>query len=569
MTFRSRTAGIVLLGALAAGVVVNRAALRAPLDLDDFGQRAMIEGTLTPRRGPFNLYDLIADDNRAALLDRGVIPWWSDPHLVIRFLRPLPSVLVWLDHRLFGYDAFGPHVLSFLWWAGAVLAAHALYRTALGTGPALAATAVFAVAPSLAVPLVWLANRNVLVTLTFGASALALYVRWRNDRRRAAGVASAAAFGATALTGEYALCLIGYLIAYEMCRRAEPARRRVTGLLPAAVPLVVYAAARAALGYGTTGSGVYHDPTADLGAYLEALPRVIPTLIASAWLGTDVGWPVLASQLLRAILILGGGALVVGTVWSAQRRPSDRSPTSSAWLACGSVIALLPLAATEPSRRLLGVAALGVSGAIGAWLAEAARRVRPPPRLSVLVGVAAVAGFIHLAAAPLQTRRLSFDAVDDQIKNLARFTTVPRRARAVDTTLVVRATYGLTVLSAPFLLGEEAPKHWWVLSHTFEQTAAIRTSPSSVEIVQESVPLFPLGPTGFVRTTPFRAGDVVEIPGLHATVLRVDEEGRPLAVRYELDRDLDRSDVAWISEGRSGFSDVVPPPVGMGVRLAP
>src|ERR1041384_5814437 len=144
MTFRSWTAGIVVLGALAAGAVANRAALRAPLEMDDVAQRAMIEGTLTPRRGPFNLYDFVADDNRTALMDRGVIPWWSDPHLVTRFLRPLPSVLVWLDHQLFGYGAFGPHALSFLWWAAAVLAAKMLYRTALGVYPALAATAVFA-----------------------------------------------------------------------------------------------------------------------------------------------------------------------------------------------------------------------------------------------------------------------------------------------------------------------------------------------------------------------------------------------------------------------------------------
>jgi hypothetical protein len=88
MTIRAWTVGVVLLGALAAGTVLNRAALRAPLEIDDVGQRAMIEGKLTPKRGPFNLYDFVADDNRGALLERGVIPWWSDPHLVTRFLRP-------------------------------------------------------------------------------------------------------------------------------------------------------------------------------------------------------------------------------------------------------------------------------------------------------------------------------------------------------------------------------------------------------------------------------------------------------------------------------------------------
>ena len=281
MTRRSWTAWVALIGTLAAGAALNRAAVRATFALDDFAQRAMIEGTLTLRRGPFNLYDLIADDNRAALLDRGVIPWWSDPHLTIRFLRPLPSLLVWMDHRLFGNRAFGPHLLSFLWWAAAVLAAHVLYRTAIGNRPGWIATLVFALSPTLAIPLVWLANRSILVSLTFGALALALYVRWRDDRRLALGLATAGAFGAAALTGEYALCLMGYLIAFELCRRGETGRHRLVGVLPAVGPLFLYAAARAALGYGTAGTGFYRDPTTQLGTYLQALPRTFSAQLAS------------------------------------------------------------------------------------------------------------------------------------------------------------------------------------------------------------------------------------------------------------------------------------------------
>ena len=569
MKSRSWTAGVLLLGVLATGAVVNRAALHATLDLDDFEQRAMIEGTLTPRRGPFNLYDLIADDNRAALLDRGAIPWWSDPHLAIRFLRPLPSLLVWVDHKLFGWGAYGPHVLSFLWWVGAVLAARLLYRTVAEKRAAWIATAVFALSPSLSIPLVWLANRSILVSLTFGAAALALYVRWRSDQRRPLGVATAGAFAAAALTGEYALCMISYLAAFELCQRAEPVRRRLIGLLPAAGPLLLYALARAALKYGTVGTGFYRDPTTDPGTYLRALPRTFSALFASAWLGADATAPWLSSHFFQAILVLAASALVVGTVWSARRERSTVIPGAGWWLACGSVLALLPLAATEPSRRVLGVAALGVSGAVGVLLAKGTRLIRRPVRLSLVVGVAALAGVVHLVIAPFQTRRLSFDAVEEQVQSLARFETVPARARSVDTALVVRANDGLTVLSAPFILRGEAPRHWLVLSHTFEQTAAIRTSPSSIEVVQETAPLFPLSPTGIVRTTPFSAGDVVETTTVRATVLRIDDLGRPLAVRYELNRDLDSRDVAWISEGRAGFSEVVPPPVGMGVRLAP
>ena len=569
MTRRSWTAGIALLGILAAGAALNRAALHGTLDMDDFAQRAMIEGKLTPHRGPLNLYDLVGDDNRAALLDRGVFPWWSDPHLTIRFLRPLPSLFVWLDHRLFGYDPFGPHILSFFWWAAAVLATHWLYRTAVGKRAAWIATVVLALSPTLVIPVVWLANRSVLLSVTFAGVALALYVRWRADRRLALGLATAGAFAAAALTGEYAFCLIGYLVAFEPFRREESIRRRVVGVLPAVGPLLVYAAVRGILGYGTAGTGFYRDPTTDVAAYIEALPRTCSALLASAWFGLGVSAPLLASRLFQATLILVAVVVVGATLWRATRHRSREEGPRGLWLGCGSVMAVIPLAATEPGWRLLGLTALGISATVGILLDEALRRIHRPLRPSLLLGLAVPAALIHLTVAPFQARRTSLAEVEEQNRSLAPFTTLPAQARSGDTVLVVRANNGLTALAAPFILGDQAPKHWLVLSHTFDQTAAIRASRSSVEVVQEKAALFPIGSNGFVRTTPFSVGDVVETAALRATVLRVDEAGRPLSVRYEFSRDLDGSGVAWISEGRSGFGEVAPPPVGIGVRLAP
>jgi len=267
-------------------------------------------------------------------------------------------------------------------------------------------------------------------------------------------------------------------------------------------------------------------------------------------------------------LIFGGAVLVLGTIWNARR--GALSGDGGAWLASGSVLALIPLTTTEPSRRILGVAVIGVSGALGVLIEKWARGFRRPLRPWGLAGVIAVAliGYVHLIAAPLETRRLSRQAVEDEIRSVAEVSRVRRQHGPVDTTLVLRANYSTTVLWTPFALRRDAPNHWWVLSQTFEQTVAVRTSPSSIEVSEEEGPLFPAGPTDFFRTTPFHVGDMVEVPGLHATVLRVDETGRPLAVHYEFNRDLGSSDVAWISEGRSGIQRVVPPPVGIGVRLA-
>jgi hypothetical protein len=571
MTIQSRIRAVMLVCVVAAGAFANRAALRGPLVLDDFAQRAMIEGKLTPGRGPFNLYDFVADDNRAALLDRGAIPWWSDPHLQIRFLRPLPSVLVWLDHRLFGYGAFVPHLFSMLWWLAAVLAAHTLYRAATGPRPALVATALFAFSPTLAIPVVWLANRDALITVTFGASALALYVRWRRYRARFDGLASAAAFCATALTGEYALSLGGYLVAFEIGQRGESFRRRLTGALPAIVPFASYALAHLALRYGSVGSGFYRDPISDPGGYLRALPRSLSTLLASAWLGVNETSPWLFSRPFILALILAAAALVIAPVLKMRGATHLNGDSSGgAWLACGSVLALLPLAATEPSRRILAVAALGVSGALGVLIDGGIRRVRPL-RASAVADLAALLliAYLHVVAALIETRRYSFEAVADETLSLARLSALRRPSHPLDTTLMLRANWSPTVLSTPFVLRDGSPRRWRVLSQTFEQIAAIRSSETSLDLAVENGSLFTLGPTDIFRTTPFRVGEVVEISGLRATVIRTDEEGRPKAVRYEFDQNLDGPEVAWMSEGSTGFGGVRPPPVGFGVRLAP
>lgn len=79
-------------------VAVHLPALRALLLHDDYAQRAMADGGITPTRGALDLYDYIDDSDRASLLDRGALPWWTSPGLVLRFFRPLSSVLAWVDH---------------------------------------------------------------------------------------------------------------------------------------------------------------------------------------------------------------------------------------------------------------------------------------------------------------------------------------------------------------------------------------------------------------------------------------------------------------------------------------
>jgi hypothetical protein len=550
---------VVLLVAAAA----HWPALRAPLVLDDFAQRAMIEGRLTPSRNLFDLFDFVADDNRASLLDRGVLPWWSDPLLKTRFLRPLPSLLVWLDYELSGYHSFAPHLRSLFWWAVAVAAAGRLFRSVLSERAAAVGTLVFALSPAHTVPV--------------GSFALARYVRWRHGRSKRDGAISTCLWAAAMLTGEYALCFTGYVAAIEFARRGDTVARRMSGLAVFALPLFAYLGIRAALGYGVHGSGFYHDPLADLGSYISGTPRALAILLGAVWFGIDDRWSASASL---EWLVLVGAAIVLAmgiARASASRRQDARSRSGTLWLLVGSVLALLPVAAVQPSTRLLAVGALGVCALVGvvidaAWtdLTEGMWRSREGAPTTAVTAVAALglvyAHFIHV---PVQAYWFSRRATEEEPVYSRRLAWVRENLSPSKTTVVVlRGTTPTTALAAPFMLRSTDPERWRVLTQAFGRLVAVRSGSRSLDVVQDGAePLVYLGPTDPVRATGMAEGETFEVPGMRTTVVSVDGNGQPGRLRFEFDRDLDAPSFWWIVEGENGFREVRLPSVNQGVRL--
>lgn len=317
---RTSTRGRVLIGlALMLALAVHLPVLAAPLLHDDYAQRAMVDGQIVPARGMLDLYDYVDDGDRALLLDRGALPWWTSRALTIRFLRPLSSALVWLDCKAFGYGSVGPHAHSLLWWAAAVVTVFALLRTLVPRRAAVLGTLVFAVAPCLADPLLWLANRDVIVATTFGAVGLTFYNRWRDLRRRGDAIAGALAFAAAIFAGEYAVGFAGYVLAIE-CVRRDAIVRRATGLLPFVAPLTLYTALYLGLHYGAHGTGFYRSPLGDPAAYLAAAPRRAVVLLATGWFGLSDAYA--ATVPVGALTVAcAGAAFAIAVPWRRVVRP--------------------------------------------------------------------------------------------------------------------------------------------------------------------------------------------------------------------------------------------------------
>jgi hypothetical protein len=565
---------LALVALLLAGAIVYSPAVRSEFLLDDYLHASMIDGTFPVHRGPFNLYDFVADGERSQLLERGMLPWWSHPELRIRFLRPLSSVLRWGEQTAFGRGALVPHLHSLLWWGAAVLAARRLFRRLLPARAAMLATAVFALSPCHALPIAWLANREALVSLTFGALGLDAYFRFREEGGVRHAAAATALFAAAVAGGEYALCLGGYVLAFELLARGQGLLRRLSGMLTYAVPAATYLAARAILGYGTHGSSFYNDPLHEPLAFLTTAPRRLCALVMQEWFTVDAD-DALSSWTLAAC----AAALVALAIVPVRHVLSALEPrlrSRAGVLLLGSHFALLPVLAVDPSPRVLGAAMLGLAPLFGLVMAHAWFPASPPERRGVaeMTGLAALgigfAQFIHAPATAFMIgehyRRTSLnfvEAIDDLRERL------PDPPH--DQLVVLRG--GPSSFFAPFALAGSGkmPARWRVLATTGHALGLRRDERAMDLVVPRGQSMLSWFSWDLFRNTAttFTAGQVVDTPGLRATILEVGPEG-PRRVRFELDRNLDDPTNVWITESSKGeFPEAKPPRPGFGQPYDP
>lgn len=562
----------LLVFVLGLGTLVFLPALRATFLLDDYLHRSMVEGTFPVSRGPFDLYNFIDDDNRKLFLERGLVPWWTQPELKIRFFRPLASALLWLDHRVWGDSPLPMHLQSFAWWLFAVLAVRALFARTFSRRVTSIGTAVFALAPSHALPLAWLANREALVSLAFGSLGLITYERFRTKSSARDFTATLFLFAFAFLGGgEYALCFGGYVVAFELVRRNESITRRLTGLLPFVVPVVTYLAVRGALHYGTTASGFYSDPLRDPVAFLRKAPWRAVALLSNGWLSLDAEhftetWERIAA----VVLVLIATVALLRPLKRAIAKLDDRGRVKGAWLVLGSLFSLAPVLAVSPSVRLLGIATVGVAAAVAllldhVWFSGPSEDRRGRTEIAAML-----LGFAHLVHGPVTAFLLSRLHAHDAAEFAKR--TRGLRERVGDPTVatigVVRGMGG--TFFAAFALDPRGapPAGWYVLAHA-GHTLVRRIEPRAVELLlPEDKSIFPIGDGDLFRgdTLPLHTGDVLDLPMFRVTILRTGVAG-PNRVRFDFKKDPDS--IKWISDELDATLDAQLPKVGFGAPFDP
>jgi len=559
---------------IAVAIVLHFPSLRTGFLLDDYLHAAMIDGRFPGERASWDLYNFVDDGNRRALLDAGLLPWWTHPELLIHFFRPLSSALITVDHAVFGAAPLPMHLHSLAWWIAMVLGARAVFRRVLAPRAAELASWIFALAPCHAMPLSWLANRDALLALAFGTWGIWAWLRFRGGESVRWLALAALLFSLAFASGEYALCLAGYVGGHLLFVRGPSLPRSALALSAYLVPAVGYLGLRASLGCGTDGSGFYTDPLRDPEPFFFLLPHRLSTLFLDGWLSLHE--ETLQAAIPRWLVVTAALALavVLAAVLWAQHRRGTAERDRMLWLSLGSLVALVPVLAVVPATRLLGAAMLGVAPLVASlldatWFPVDIPELPPVKRRMAELTSATVLllGFCHLAHGPFTGWLLSAHHLDASERFAAQASTFADLIDedgdvASSDVLVVRGLGGTHFI--PFALQPGALPRRFALLGTSQHVLMIRTGERTVELLApRDGGLFAWGEGNIYQDAGFlvQPGDTFDAPGMLVTVLEV-EEGRTHAVRIDFDEPLE--DRLWVNELRREYVLAELPPVGFG-----
>ncbi len=562
--------------ALALGAVLSLPSLGAGFFMDDYLHLSILDG-LFPSANRFDLFTFATGDpaQMRQWMEEGPHPWWTLPELKLAFWRPLSSALMVLDHSLFGRNAVPYHVHSLLWHLLTIATVAGVLRRLPGVMGGIALL-IFVLDETHVFPVMWLANRNALVSTAPALFGLWMHLRWREQGWRPGLPLSMLGFSVGLLGGETALGAFAYLGAYELFGNPKPFADRVRALIPALLLGVAYIIVYRTLGYGAHGSGMYVDPVAEWQRYVPVLATRLPALLAGLlWVLPPELWILMPSY--RPLQIFMGWFAVVVVVLlllAVRRVLSAEEWRHTRWLMAGGLLSLLPVAATFPAARLLLLPSLGASAllavlALGVW--RALPGLRGWRRLTLGGVTAAMLGLQLLATSlwilyPVGLRALA-DGILDAMSRIEVDEARISRQRVV-TLVVPDPALGLYPAIMRASRGHPPARSWMPLSlapydHVLHRTgdAAFELSvPDGYFLASEMEQLF-RGPAFAMPV-----GAQVSVRGCRITILET-EGPWPKKLRVEFDMSIDDPDLVLLTHQGDTLKRLSPPPVGGTVTL--
>ena len=134
-------------------------------------------------------------------------------------------------------------------------------------------------------PSLWIANRNLLISLAFGAATVLAYDSWRRRQWRPGAVIAPACLLVSVLATEGGIATFAYLFAYEVALGRGRMVRRGLALVPSIAVIILWRLVYNLQGYGASGGGFYFDPVREPLDYAVAVLLRGPFFLAGQWTG--------------------------------------------------------------------------------------------------------------------------------------------------------------------------------------------------------------------------------------------------------------------------------------------
>ena len=530
---------------------------------DDLFHLGILEGN-TPLHwaGLLDLYTLADGDPQHVLEAKqvGAFPWFFDPQMKMAFFRPLSSALLWVDHELFGLR---PHLYvahSVLWLALLCVLTALVFRDFLTLNRSIACAVIIYTLSGIHWGIWWTATRYSFVSAAIGMGALLCHLRWREAGWRPGLPLSAALWPLALLSGEAALGVVAYLVAYELLAGERP-KVRLLAALPATVSTVICLVAYRLAGHGASAGSGYLDPFEVPLQYLLALPGRLLFLVGSMVIGghTEL-W--MSAPLRPALVVLGAVAVVLaGLVMRRWLRSGDGSEFHRArWLLLGSLLSLLPFTPSILGTRNLIVPFVGIAAMLGLvlshWWSHTTEYHAPRGRFlnAVCWGLAVV----HLVLAPMQ--RLGAPFLFKTMMH-GRLETAMEQAELDEEGLEDRRVVVIT--SPDLVIGLHSyyyrrlydlpmPRSWWALSWNPHDQEVRRTDVDTFELTVVD---------GEMDKPHLRQDQAIVLDGMTARIAAMGKRG-PTTVEFEFDRPLEHPSLIFLAWQEGALRRVELPPLG-------
>ncbi len=554
------------------GMMLTLPALGTGLIIDDYFQRAILQGSGSIGKGARPLWDLFAfipnGPRRAAILPTGLLTWWADPQITLAFLRPLTALSHMLDYALWPDNFPLQHLQSVLWYGLAIFVVARFYRRLHGaTAVAGLAALFFAVDDAHSMSVGWLANRHVLIALVLAVLTLEAHRHWRSSGSSAWAAAASLLFAAALSCSEAGLATVGYLAAWQLTMDTSPRHHRLAALLPYAVLLVAWRLLYEHLGYGTTGSGLYIDPAHRPVEFAVALADRWPILQLAQWFKIPSDLFVVLPRVGQiALTVLGIAACIQLLRWLL---PLLRARREARFWAVGLSLALVPFCAGFPMDRLLPFSGVGVAALLAMLFNREGRVDAPTPAAGTRLATVMIVLHAPLAALLLVVRVVALPVFNAPIEAIV--ATAPVDSATPHQTMVFVNAVEL-VGYLPIVQALETPalttRRVAVLTSMFSDNHVARESGDTLVITAAR---------GFIRTTveqllrrpdqPFTVGEQIERADFTAEIRRITEDGRPQQVAFRFHAPLESPEYRWFAWTEAGGGPFHLPAVGASAEL--